>query len=150
MGHKWGDCRGWVYLCWAKLYESLFFIVIMLSHSVMSHSLWPHALSPAKLLHQWDFSGKNTGVGCHFLLQGMFLTQRLKPCLLHYRCIIYHQKTSWITIIHFKWSYENTVPFVLLHICRMLLDLSFKYMMSISLTPPCHLIFAPLWGPSLC
>ena len=26
---------------------------------------------------------KNTGVGCHFLPQGIFLTQGLKPCLLH-------------------------------------------------------------------
>ena len=34
----------------------------------------------------WDFSGKNTGVGCHALLQGIFLTQGLNPgllCLLH-------------------------------------------------------------------
>ena len=29
------------------------------------------------------FSSKNTGVGCHFLLQGIFLTQGLKLCLLH-------------------------------------------------------------------
>ena len=27
------------------------------------------------LLHPWDFPGKNTGVGCHFLLQGIFQTQ---------------------------------------------------------------------------
>ena len=30
----------------------------------------------------WDFSGKNTGMGCHFLLQGIFLTQRSNLCLL--------------------------------------------------------------------
>ena len=150
MEHKWGDYRDWVYLCWAKLYESLFFIIIMFSRSVMSHSLWPRALWPAKLLCQWDFSGKNTGVGCPFLLQGMFLTQRFKPCLLHCRYILYYQETSWITIINFKRSYENTVSFVLLHVCRMLLHLSFKCLMSISLTLPCHLIFAPLWGPSIC
>ena len=30
-----------------------------------------------------DFPGKNTGVGCHFLLQGMIPTQGLNPCLLH-------------------------------------------------------------------
>ena len=29
---------------------------------------------PARLLCPWDFSGKNTGVGSHFLLQGIFLT----------------------------------------------------------------------------
>ena len=31
----------------------------------------------------WDSPGKNTGVGCHFLLQGIFLTQASNPCLLH-------------------------------------------------------------------
>ena len=36
------------------------------------------------------FSGKSTGVGCHFLLQGIFSTQRWNPGLLHYRCILYH------------------------------------------------------------
>ena len=35
----------------------------------------PMDCSPAKLLCLWDFSGKNTGVGCHFLLQGIFPTQ---------------------------------------------------------------------------
>ena len=29
--------------------------------------------------------GKNTGVGCHFLLQGIFLTQGLNPLLLHWQ-----------------------------------------------------------------
>ena len=33
----------------------------------------------------WDFSGKNTRVGCHFLLQGIFLTQGSNPCLLHWQ-----------------------------------------------------------------
>ena len=31
--------------------------------------------SPARLFCPWDFPGKNTGVGCHFLLQGIFSTQ---------------------------------------------------------------------------
>ena len=33
-------------------------------------------------LSGWDFQGKNTGVGCHFLLQGIFPTQGLNPHLL--------------------------------------------------------------------
>ena len=33
----------------------------------------------------WDFPGKITGLGCHFLLQGNFSTQGLNPHLLHYR-----------------------------------------------------------------
>ena len=34
--------------------------------------------------------GKNTGVGCHALLQGIFTTQGLNPGLPHYRWILYH------------------------------------------------------------
>ena len=33
----------------------------------------------------WDFPGKNTGVGCHFLLQRVFLTQKLNLCLLYWQ-----------------------------------------------------------------
>ena len=57
--------------------------LFLLSCSVMSDSLWPHKLQPARLLWTWDFPGKNTRVGCHFLLQGIFPTQGLNPCLLH-------------------------------------------------------------------
>ena len=39
--------------------------------------------SPTRLLCPWDFPGKNTGVDCNFLLQGIFLTQGLNLCLLH-------------------------------------------------------------------
>ena len=40
------------------------------------------------LLHPWNFPGKNTGVGYHFLFQGIFLTQGSNPhilCLLHWQ-----------------------------------------------------------------
>ena len=43
---------------------------------------------PARLLCPWDSPGKNTGVGCHFLLQGIFLIQGLNPGLLHSRQIL--------------------------------------------------------------
>ena len=52
------------------------------AESVMSDSR-PHGLQPARLLCPWNFPGKNTGVGCHFLLQGIFPTQGSKPCLFH-------------------------------------------------------------------
>ena len=39
--------------------------------SVMSSSVRPHRQQPTRLPHPWDSSGKNTGVGCHFLLQCM-------------------------------------------------------------------------------
>ena len=37
----------------------------------------------SRLLCAWDSLGKNTGVGCHFLLQGISLTHGSNPCLLH-------------------------------------------------------------------
>ena len=37
----------------------------------MSDSVWPHRRQPTRLRHPWDSAGKNTGVGCHFLLQCM-------------------------------------------------------------------------------
>ena len=43
----------------------------------------PHRVQPAMLLCPWNFPGKSTGAGCHFLLQGIFLTQGLNPGLPH-------------------------------------------------------------------
>ena len=40
-----------------------------------THSLQPCALQPARLLCPWDSLGNNTGVGCHALLQEIFLTR---------------------------------------------------------------------------
>ena len=37
----------------------------------MSDSVWPHRRQPTRLPRPWDSPGKNTGVGCHFLLQCM-------------------------------------------------------------------------------
>ena len=79
----------------------------------VSNSFRPHGQSPTRLLHPWDSPGKpavgagsvwwgrsltccwlHPGVGCHFLLRGVFLTQRsnpgLSPCLLPRRWLLYH------------------------------------------------------------
>ena len=37
--------------------------------SVVSNSVQPHRWQRTSLPHPWDSPGKNTGVGCHFLLQ---------------------------------------------------------------------------------
>ena len=58
--------------------------------SVMSKSLQPHALQPTRLLCPQDSPGKNTGVGCRFLLQRIFPTQGLNPGLPHCRQMLYH------------------------------------------------------------
>ena len=49
--------------------------------------LQPYELQSARLLHPWNFPGKNTGVSCHSLLQRIFPTQALNPCLLLAFCI---------------------------------------------------------------
>ena len=48
-----------------------------------------HGLQPTKLLSPWDFPGKDTGMGHHFLLQGIFPTQGSNVGLLHCRQILY-------------------------------------------------------------
>ena len=48
-------------------------------------ALRPRGLQPARLLCPWDSPGKNTGVGCQALLQGIFPTQGSKLRLLHWQ-----------------------------------------------------------------
>ena len=77
------------------------------SHSAVSNSLQPQGLQPARLLRPWDFPGKNTGVGSHFLLQGIFPTQGSNPCLPHCRQTLYclsHQGSSEKTLVYFYGS----------------------------------------------
>ena len=47
-------------------------------------------VDPARLLCPWKLPGKNTGVGCHSLLQGIFSTQGLNPGFLPCMQILYH------------------------------------------------------------
>ena len=49
--------RGSCCCCWVTL--------------VVSDSVWPHRRQPPRLPHPWGSPGKNTGEGCHFLLQCM-------------------------------------------------------------------------------
>ena len=43
--------------------------LLLLSHFSRVHSVRPHRRQPTRLPRPWDSPGKNTGVGCHFLLQ---------------------------------------------------------------------------------
>ena len=45
----------------------------------------PHGPQPTRVICPWDFPNKNTRVGCHFLLQGIFLTWGSNMCLLHWQ-----------------------------------------------------------------
>ena len=53
--------------------------LLLFGLSITSNSLWPHGLWPTRLLCPWDFPGKNTGVGCYFLLQGNLPNPGIEP-----------------------------------------------------------------------
>ena len=81
-GHKESDTTEW--LNWVTVYCAVF------SHSVVSDSLRSQGLySTSHSVHR-DSLGRNTGAGCHTLLQGIFPTQGLNPGLPQYRWILYH------------------------------------------------------------
>ena len=52
--------------------------------------LQSHELESTRLLCPWNSPGKNPGVDCHSLLQGIFPTWRLNPGCLNCRQILYH------------------------------------------------------------
>ena len=77
---------------------------LCVSRSIVSNSLWPHVLKAARLLCPWNSLDENTGVGCHFLLQGIFLIQRSNPGLLRCRWVLYnlsHQGSPWFNHINY-------------------------------------------------
>ena len=58
----------------------------------------PWIVACTKLLRLWDFQGKSTGVGCHFLLQAISPTQGLNPGFSLCRQMLYHlshQGSPW-------------------------------------------------------
>ena len=67
-----------------------------LSYSVVSASLRPYGLWPTRLLCPRNFPGKNTGVGCHFLLQGTFPSWGSNPSLLW----LLHWPTDSLSLSH--------------------------------------------------
>ena len=68
------NCFPIYYHC-KTVYSSKMSYAAVLSNSIMSNSLPPHGLWPVRLLCPWHFPVKNTGVVCHFFLQGIFPTQ---------------------------------------------------------------------------
>ena len=57
--------------------------------SVVSDSLQPYGLQSARLFCPWNFPGKNTRMGCHFLLQRIFPAQGSNPGLPKCRQTLY-------------------------------------------------------------
>ena len=73
--------------------HSLHWLFIVFYYTVsclmVSNSLRPHGLWSTRLPCSWNSPGKNTEVGCHSLLQEIFLTRGSNPGLLHCRWILY-------------------------------------------------------------
>ena len=76
------ECLYLLLLMTYRATQRILFRSIQFSRSVMSNSLQLHELQHARPPYPWNFSRKNTWVGCHFLLQELFLTQGSTSCLL--------------------------------------------------------------------
>ena len=94
------SCSAWE--SWSKITSSTnarsricqhpFYAVLCSVPSVVSNSLQPYGPQTTRLLCPRDSPGKNTRVGCHAILQGIFPTQESNLCLLyllHRRQILY-------------------------------------------------------------
>ena len=68
--------------------------------SVVSDSLQSHGLEPTRILHPWNFPGKSTGVGCHFLLQGIFPTPGSNPGLPRCKQMLYPLSHHQLSILY--------------------------------------------------
>ena len=107
----------YVYMCMHACYIT----------SVMSDSLRSHGLQPTRFLCPWDSLNKNTGVGCHALLQGIFLTRESTLCLL---CLLHWQadslslappaKPGHVHIAIFKMDHQQEPTVQHMELCSML------------------------------
>ena len=80
----------------------------------MPNSWQLHGLQAARLLCPWDFPVKNTGVGCRFLIQGIFPTQGSNLCLLH-SLPLSHLGSSLLTLLlNHSLIYELLCLFIVL------------------------------------
>ena len=82
------ECQPFMWLFWPHGGKPGFCVKKSKSESVSRSPVWHYELKPARLLCPWDSLGKNTGVGCHFFLQGILQTQESNLGLLHCRQIL--------------------------------------------------------------
>ena len=60
-------------------------VLLVFSCQIVSDSFVTPCTVARQVLDPWESPGKNTGLGCYFLLQGIFPTQGLNPGLLHWQ-----------------------------------------------------------------
>ena len=69
LSHVWLFVTPWTCQASLSITNIHLLLLLLLSRSVVSDSVQPHRLQPTRLPHPWDSPGKNTGMGCHVLLQ---------------------------------------------------------------------------------
>ena len=97
-------------------------IILFVIHAcLVAQSCPPHGLWPIGLLCPWSSPGKNTGVGCHFLLQGIFATWGSNLGLLHWRRVLYCLSHHKAGAAHSgcQHRFYEMVPYWL-HLCKLL------------------------------
>ena len=87
VGHDWATSL-FVFMA-IQWPEIQFFSSTTVVHMCMLSCVWLFVTPAHQAPLSMGFSGKNTGLGCHFLLQRIFLTQGWNPRLLHCRQIFY-------------------------------------------------------------
>ena len=108
--------------------------------------------SPGSFLHLWDSPGKNTGVGWHALLQEIFLTQGLNPCLLHCRQILYplsylgSPKSVWGTLYltYKQWNIKHNKINFFEWLRMLMVDSTFFFLKLVILTGKLKVFFGKL------
>ena len=125
----------------------------------MSDSVRPHRRQPTSLPHPWDSPGKNTGVGCHFLLQCMKVkseSQVTQSCLtLHdpmdsslpgssaYR-IFQARVLEWGAIVFSRPSFQATLSITNARSSLRLMSIELVMPSSHLIFPPSLLLLAPM------
>ena len=97
--------------------------------------VWPHKWQPTRLRRPWDSPGKNTGVGCHFLLQCMKVKSEWRSSV--------DLAKIWLLRLAFLWtwwycnlittSYTNNLFFNLFSVSKLFISLSLCYTMTLSM-----------------
>ena len=123
--------------------QSSIYASVWAVNSVVSDSLRPHELYSTRLLCSWDSPGKNTGAGCHALLQRIFPTQGSNPYLLHlllwlvgplklaplwkpWRWLVMHIKNMKNGLITYLWNF--TLKLLSYRICRCVQRIMWLYL----------------------
>ena len=88
MGGEFGE-KGYIYIYMAESLCCTPKTITTLSVSSGGGGLVAQSCPTARLLCPWDFLGKNTGMDCYFILQGIFPSQELNLSLLH----------SWVSLV---------------------------------------------------